>query len=361
MAKSKSKKNKEKEVKEKKKRQYITIGVSILIIVLVATGAFFLIKKSQENSLLSKYTAVITKEDVREKVLGYKPQVTNPRVLADPFRFSDNFAAEDLINDDETIVAKEAIVMIDNPSYNIDKEKIPSNASMLLIVDNNDLKVLSLTPFNPTFFDLGIDFDNYFEEYKGKTAESIIKQVDGIYTGESNDALVIKNKVKEAMSLFYIEKYGEEKFTSLGSGGYVFSEKGTKVTPVSGKDVNGTAFNLEDFKNYKLVIIGGNPGCGSCVENVSRLGEIFKQYDLSNIKFIVLSFADTKEELEKLTKSLPAETIGVIDTSRELALKLKVNSSPYIALVDKELTLFFRGPAEPMKETLDNIKEFLTH
>jgi hypothetical protein len=358
MAKSKSKKNKEKEAKEKKRRQFITIGVSILIVVLVATGTFFLIKKSQENSLLSKYAAVISKEDVREKVLGYKPQVTNPRVLADPYNFSDSFAVEDLEKDDGELVAKEAILIIDNPSYNKNKEKIPSNASMLLIVDNG-LNVISLTPFNPTYFDFEIEFDKYFEEYKGKSAESIIKQVDGIYTGESNDALVIKNKVKEALSLFYIETYGREKFTSLGATGYVFSEKGTKVTPVSGNDVNGVPFNLEDFKNYKLVIIGGNPGCGSCVESVSKLGEVFKQYDLSNVKFIVLSFADTKEELAKLTKSLPAETIGVIDNSRELATKLKVNSSPYIALVDKDLTLFFRGPAEPMKDTLDNIKEFL--
>lgn len=361
MAKSKSKKKKEQESMQKKRKQITLLLVGIFAIIVIIFGTIFIVNKTKENSLIKKYATVITKEEVREKVLGFIPEVSNPRVLADPLKFSDSFAAEDLTKDDGTLVAKEAIVIIDNPSYNLNKEKIPSNAAMLLIVDNADLKILSLTPFNPTYFELGIDFENYFEEYKGKSAESIIKQVDGIYTGESNDALVIKNKVKEAMSLFYIEQYGQEKFSLLGSSGYIFSEKGTKVTPVSGKDANGVAFNLEDFKNYKLVIIGGNPGCGSCVESVSRLGDLFKQYDLSNVKFIVLSFADTQEQLEKLTKVLPEGAIGVIDNNRDLAVKLKVNSSPYIALVDKDLTLFYRGPAEPMKDTLDNIKEFLTH
>jgi len=36
-----------------------------------------------------------------------------------------------------------------------------------------------------------------------------------------------------------------------------------------------------------------------------------------------------------------------------------VNSSPYIALVDKDLTLFYRGPGEPTRETLSQIKDFL--
>ncbi len=360
MSKSKTKKKKEKELKEKRKRNLLLVIAGVILIVVIILAGVFIGRSIRKNALINKYAKAISKEEIRSQVLGFNPVVTNPRVLSDPFKFSDSFAAEDLTKEDGSVVAKEAIIMIDNPSYNKDKTLVPSNAALLLIVDN-DLKIVSLTPFNPTYFDLGIDFDKYFEEYKAKSAESIIKQVDGIYTGESNDALVVKNKVKEALSLFYIETYGQEKFASLGSTGYVFSEKGTKVEPLSFKDVDGNSYDLSKMKDYKLVIIGGNPGCGSCVESVSRLGDIFKQYDLNNVKFIVLSFADTKEGLEKLTKVLPDGAIGVIDSNRDVALKLKVNSSPYIALVDKDLTLFFRGPAEPMKDTLDNIKEFLTH
>lgn len=360
MAKSKVRKQKEKEIEEIKRKQFfIKVLIASVIFVLLLTG-FFLIRLSQKRATISKYATVINKEEVREKTLSLKTLVTNPRVLTDPLRFADSFTAEDLQNENGKVVAHEAIIIIDNPSYYIDKENIPSNASILLIVDTN-LNVLSLTPFNPTYFDLGIEFVKYFESYKQKNAELIIRQVDGINVGSSNTALVIKNKVREALSLLYIEKFGLQKFSSLQGGGYIFAERGVKVNPVSLKDVNGATYSLDEFKNYKLVIIAGNPNCGACVSSVSELGKIFKQQDLSNVKFIVLSFGDTKEALEKLTNVLPEGTIGVIDSNREIATQLKLNISPYIALVDKDLTLYFRGPAEPNKNTLENIKEFLTH
>lgn len=355
MSRGKTKKKLEKE-KRKKKIRFL-VGGAILIVFLVVSG-IFVAKKIQSNTIVRKYATEITKEEVRSKVLGFQPVIQNPRVLADAYRFSDSFAAEDLTEEDGTKVGSEAIIMLDNPSYQTNKELIPANAALLLIVDN-DLNILSLAPFKPTYFDLTIDFDKYFEEYKGKKAEVIIKQDDGIYTGESNTALIIKNKVREALSLFYIEKNGVQQYEALGASGYVFSERGAKVEPIEFTDAKSIKYNLANMKNYKLVIIGGNPGCGSCVEHVGSLGKIFSEYDLSNVKFIVLSFSEKVEDLEKLTKELPGEVIGVIDSNRDIAIKLRVNSSPYIALVDRELTLFYRGPAEPMKETLNNIKEFM--
>jgi len=357
--KKKNKHNKRKEEKKIKINKNLLLMAVIVAVVIMVTIAGIYISKALS---IKKYTQVISKDQVRESVLGFKGSLTNPRVLSDPVQFSDSFSAEDILDDKGNTVAKEVTILIDNPSYQKDRKKIPQTAAMLLIVDN-DLKIKAFVPFNPTYFDLGIDFGKYFEAYRGKDAESIIKQTDGIYTGVSSVATIIKNKAREAMSFLYIEKYGREKFNALGVSGYVFAERGTKLEDVTFKDINGIEYNLKDFKNNKFIIIGGNPNCGSCVENVSELSNYMKTLpNIDNVKFIVFAFTDSKDGLERLTSVLPnSNVIGVLDPDRTTAKKLKVDISPYIELVDRDLTVYYRGPGEPMKETLDNIKTFLQH
>jgi len=137
------------------------------------------------------------------------------------------------------------------------------------------------------------------------------------------------------------------------------AEKGTKVEAIKAVDINGNAVDLSKLKNFKLFILGINPGCKACVESIQQLGTEIAKYDTSNIKFIVLSFSSEPNDAQKLLLLLPEGAIGILDTDRNLASALKVNSSPYIALVNRGLTLFYRGPGELTKETLDNIKTFL--
>ncbi|MGC8757567.1 MAG: TlpA family protein disulfide reductase [Caldisericaceae bacterium] len=334
-----------------KKKKILLVSGVILGFAIIAVAGVFLSK----SLAYGKYTKTITKDEAREAILGYKPEIANPRALANGFRVADSFAVEDLTKDGSRI-GEEAIILVDNPDSS-KSSRISKDVSMLLIVDS-DLKILGLKPFNPDYFTLGIDFDKYFNDYKGKDAITMIKQIDGIYTGPSNLATVIKNKVREAMILFYIEKYGEGAYDALGSNAFVSADKGTKVEPVKAVDINGNSFDLSNFKNYKLFILGGNPGCGGCVESVKQLGLEIAKYDTSNVKFIVLSFSSDPADAQKLTSSLPAGAITILDPDRKLATTLKVSSSPYINLVDKDLTIYYVGPGEPMKETLDNIKSF---
>ncbi|MGB9794697.1 TlpA family protein disulfide reductase [Caldisericum exile] len=357
MSNRKNKKPKKSKIKEEK--HILNKRVLLIFSIFVAIAIFILLGFYLKNQLsIQKYTKVIPKEVVRSKIFGFKGTLTAPRVLTDPAQFSDSFAAEDILDDNGNTVGTEVTILIDNPSYNKDKKRIPKDVAMLLIVDK-ELKIKTLTPFNPTYFDLGIDFEKYFNDYNGKDAETIIKQTDGIYTGVSSVATIIKNKVREAMSLLYIEKYGKDKFNALGVSGYIFSERGTKLTQVTFKDVNGTEYNINDFKNNKIVIIGGNPGCGSCVESITQLANLFKTYNTENIKFIVFAFTQEKDQLLRLTAPLGNNVIGVLDPDRTIATQLKVNISPYIELVDKDLTVYYRGPGEPIRETIENIKAFL--
>lgn len=333
-----------------KRRILVSTAIGVSLVVVVVLGILF-----GKSLVYGKYLKSITKDEAREAILGYKPEIANPKVLANPLWIADSFAVEDLIKEGSKI-GEEAIIVMDNPSASKYK-KIPKQASLLLIVDNN-LKILGLRPFNPSYFDITIDSNKFFDDFKGKDPLSIIKQVDGIYTGSSNTATIIKNKVREAMSLFYIEKYGEGEFNSIAGNSFISADKGTTVEAIQAIDINGNTVDLSKFKNYKLFILGGNPGCGGCVESVKRLGLEIAKYDTSSVKFIVLSFSPEKADLEKLTQPLPQGAIGILDPDRKLAEALKVSSSPYIALVDKDLTLFYRGPGEPMKETLDNIKAF---
>jgi len=345
----KSKKKIQKKTLEKKKILIIS-GIIVAVAVLAIAGIFLV-----KSLIYGKYTKTITKDEARESILGYKAEIANPKALANSYRVADSFAVEDLMKDGSKI-GEEAIVIVDNPDAS-KSSRISNDVDILLIVDNN-LRILGLKPFKPTYFTLGIDIDKYFSDYKGKDAITIIKQVDGIYTGPSNLATVIKNKVREAMILFYIEKYGEGAYDALGSNAFVSADKGTKLEAIKAVDINGNAIDLSSFKNDKLFILGGNPGCGGCVESVKQLGLEIAKYDTSNVKFIVLSFSPEKADAEKLTSSLPAGTITILDPDRKLATTLKVSSSPYIALVDKDLTVYYIGPGEPMKETLDNIKSF---
>ena len=341
-------------IREKKlcKRIFTLIAYLFFAFAAIVTVAVFAIN----NAKIAQFAKMIPKEIVREEILGSKTDISNPRILSNSMKAANNFIVEDIMKDGQK-VGEEAIIVIDNPDTS-KSIKIPKNVSLLLIVDN-ELKIIGLKPFNPSYFTIGIDFNKFFDDFKGKEPLQFINKFDGIYTDNSDTALLVKNKVKEAMTLFYIEKYGEAKYDALINNEFISADKGTKVTPIKAKDINGNEINLEDFKNYKLFIVGGNPGCGGCVEDIRRLGLEIAKYDTSNVKFIVLSFSQEPNDVQKLLSPLPAGAIGIIDTDRTLATELKVNSSPYIALIDKDLTLFYRGPGEPTKETLTQIKNFL--
>ncbi len=337
------------------KNKVLVIGIAavVAVIVVVILSSFAL-----NNSKIAKYTKTITKDQARKEILSFAPTIANPRALSNPLRVADNFAAEDLEKDGNKI-GEEAIIFIDNPSVAKSK-KIPNEAFMLLIVDNN-LNVKGFAPFKPTYFDIGgkVDFNKFFESFKGKTAISLINRFDGIYTDDSNTALVIKNKVREAMSLFYIEKYGANKYDKIAKGGFIFAERGTKVPDIEFTDVNGVKHKLSNFNNKKIILIGGNPNCGGCVSSIERLSYEFKKYGTNGVQFILFSFSSKKADAANITKFLPKDTITVADPDRTTAKKVKMGISPYIGLLDKNMSLFYRGPGEPTKDTLDNIKQFL--
>jgi len=356
-ARSRRKKNKKKLNSSRKsvKKNFKKLNLYIIICIIIAAVAIITVVAAKTISL-SKYAQTISREEARQEILGYAPDVTNPRELSNALRIADSFAVENLEKDGKKI-AEEAVITVSNPDGEKSK-KIPKTVSMLLVVDN-DLNIVGLKPFKPTYFTPGIDFNKFFDAFKEKSAKQFITQIDGIYTGDSNSALLVKNKVKEAMSLFYIEKYGASKYDKIAKGGFIFEERGAKVEPIKAKDINGNEVNFNKLKNYKLVIIGGNPSCGGCVSDVKRIGNEIKKYNYKNVKFIVFSFSNNPDDSHKLTDSLPKGVIAIQDPDRSLAKKLKVDVSPYISLVDKNLTLYYRGPGEPTRETLSNIKDFL--
>ena len=328
----------------------------IIIVSAIIVAAIIITALVLKTNSFSQYTKTISKDETREEMLGYIPGVSNPRALSNALRIADSFAVEDLEKDGE-IVAKEAIIVIDNPDSE-KSSKISQKASMLLIIDD-ELNILGLKPFKPTYFTLGIDFDKFFDAFKGKSANQFILKIDGIYTDDSSTALLIKNKVKEAMGLFYIEKYGVTEYDKVSKDEFTFAEKGIKVEPIEANDINGEAIDLGKLKDYNLILIGGNPHCGGCVTSIKRIANEIEKYNISNTKFLVFSFSDTIDDAHKIGDQLPEGTIIIQDPDRTLAKKLKIDASPYIALVDKDLTLFYRGPCEPTRETLTNIKEFL--
>jgi hypothetical protein len=356
MSKARDKRKKAKPGKKVLNKKNIKNIRTVIIVSAIIVAAVIITVLVLKANSFSQYTKTVSKDEAREEILGYIPGVSNPRALSNALRIADSFAVEDLEKDGD-IIAKEAIIYIDNP----DSEKSPKisqKAYMLLIIDD-ELNVLGLKPFKPTYFTLGIDFDKFFDEFKGKSANQFILQVDGIYTNVSNTALLIKNKVKAAMSLFYIEKYGINEYDKISKGEFIFAEKGIKIEPIETADINGEAVSLSQLKDYKLILIGGNPHCGGCVTSIKRIANEIEKYNTSNTKFLVFSFSDNLDDARKIGDQLPEETIVIQDPERVLAKQLKIDASPYIALVDKNLTLFYRGPCEPTRETLSNIKDFL--
>ncbi len=356
-----------KKIKKKSKKQSVSkrkvyrkdrqiLNVIIAAIVIGIVFAAFVIPQAR----ISKYTKAITKEQARKEILGFNPQITNLRALSNSLYVADSFAAEDLLKDGKKI-GEEAVIFVDNPDAAKSK-KIPDEAFMLLVVNDN-LTILGFKPYKPTYFDIGgkVNFNEFFKSFKGKSAVQMIKRIDGIYTDDSNTALLIKNKVREAMTLFYIEKYGANRYDKLTNGEFVFAGRGTKVPDFEFPATNGKIYKLSDFANKKLFLIGGNPNCGGCVESINRLAWIINHggYDLSNVQFIVFSFSDKAADAEHLTEHLPKNTIVVVDPNRSYAKKAKIDISPYIELINKGLKLYYRGPGEPTLNTTTNIKEFL--
>ena len=350
-----------KKVKKVSKKKNALIKNKIVlfsIFTAIVIAAIFISVFAISNARISKYTRTITKDQAQEQLLGFKPQISNPRALSNPLRVADNFAADDIENNSEKI-GTEVIIFIDNPS-SAKSKKISDEAFLLLIVDNN-LNIKGLIPFKPTYFNIGgkIDFGKFFEAFKGKGAIAMINRFDGIYTDDSNTALIIKNKVREAISLLYIEKYGANQYDKIAKGGFIFAERGTKVPDTEFTDANGKKHKLSEFKSKKIILIGGNPNCGGCVSSIEKLSYQFKKYGTDGVQFIVFSFSANKDDADRLTSLLPKNAIVVVDPDRTTAKKLKMGISPYVGLIDKNLSLFYRGPGEPMKDTLDNIKQFL--
>ena len=118
---SKARDNRKKAVKKvkkaSKKKNTLTKNKILLpsIFAVIVIAAIFVSVFAISNARVSKYTKTITKDQARQEILGFKPEIANPRALSNPLRVADNFAADDLEKDSKKI-GTEVIVFIDNPS-----------------------------------------------------------------------------------------------------------------------------------------------------------------------------------------------------------------------------------------------------
>ena len=119
-------------------------------------------------------------------------------------------------------------------------------------------------------------------------------------------------------------------------------ESATIIETINGLELwnyQGNKFSLKDSplaKQDKIVVHLWASWCGPCVNEVPELVEYSKKK--SDVKFVIVSLDDYKEDIEKFLKSFPEfnnkSYVQIWDTQKSIANLLQADRLPMSVLID---------------------------
>jgi peroxiredoxin len=211
------------------------------------------------------------------------------------------------------------------------------------VIVDVDAKVVSLGLLKPLYIggseqELGI----YFSKFNGFGIQALVGN-EGIFKPDDSNLEIFADRFKDSfiktMKLLFIKVNGRAEFDKLYPNGISLAAVGDRLKTFLATDINGNKLDISSLKGRKSAIIYVDPGCGSCKSKCGTLRDILKPLSV-NVIFVAQG---SKEDAESFIKDYLKGEPLVIDEDNKVANTLYLGEPPYLMLIDKDLTIKFKG------------------
>jgi thiol-disulfide isomerase/thioredoxin len=134
--------------------------------------------------------------------------------------------------------------------------------------------------------------------------------------------------------------------------------EGRSVLNISGKDISGKRYNLNDFKGKNIVIVFWATWCKTCIEEMPKINKFYKNLDKNTI--LISSLADKNLNKAKELIKLNSIKYPVIVDKNNLGMDgefnkfFKITHTPSIWVIDKNGTIIAQNLLH-----IDEVSNFL--
>lgn len=211
-----------------------------------------------------------------------------------------------------------------------------------LIVDT-EAKVVSLGLLKPLYIGGTIqDVNTYFTKFYGFGLQACVGN-EGIFKTDDQNLELFADRFKDSfiktLKLLFIKVNGRSEFDRLYPNGLSLASVGDKLKTFSATDINSNNLSITDLKGKKSAIIYVDSGCGSCKIKCGTLRDILKPLGVN----VIFVSQGTEEEAETFIKDYLQGEQLILDEDNRVANTLYLGEPPYLMLIDKDLTINFKG------------------
>lgn len=251
-----------------------------------------------------------------------------------------------LIDDENPTFSIKTAQLIENKTQRLygyvaifDIDNFPSCS---IIVDT-EAKVVSLGLFKPIYIG-GVEQDigTYFSKFNGLSLQAFVGN-EGIFKPDDPALDKFADRFRDSfvktMKLLFIKVNGRVEFDRLYPNGITLAAVGDKVKTFSAIDINNRKLDLSTLRGNKSAIVYVDPGCGTCKSKCGSLRDMLSPLGVN----VIFVSQGSKEDTESFIKDYLIKEPLIIDENNKVANTLYLGEPPYLMLIDKDLTIDFKG------------------
>lgn len=217
------------------------------------------------------------------------------------------------------------------------------NFSKCSLIVDTEANVVSLGLLKPLYIGgKNQDVSTYFSKFYGFGLQACVGN-EGIFKPDDQTLELFAERFKDsfikALKLLFIKVNGRAEFDRLYPNGLSLASVGDKLKTFSATDINGSSLGIADLKGKKSAIIYVDSGCGSCKVKCATLRDILKPLGVN----VIFVSQGTREETEAFIKDYLQGEQLILDEDNKVANTLYLGEPPYLMLIDKDLTINFKG------------------
>lgn len=211
------------------------------------------------------------------------------------------------------------------------------------IITDTEAKVISLGLLKPLYIGGTMqDVNTYFSKFYGLGLQAFVGN-EGIFKPDDQTLELFAEKFKSSfiktLKLLFIKVNGRGEFDQLYPNGIFLASVGDKLKTFSATDISGKNVSIADLQGKKNAIIYVDSGCGSCKAKCGTIRDILKPLGVN----IIFVSQGTEEEAQTFMKDYLQGEQLIVDEDNKVANTLYLGEAPYLMLIDKDLTINFKG------------------
>ncbi len=194
-----------------------------------------------------------------------------------------------------------------------------------------------------------VDMNPYFSKFYGLGLEALAGNT-GIF--KPNDPVLsrfsdqFRDGLLKTLQALFIRVNGRAEFERTFPQGIHFASTGNRLRVFDAVDVEGKTMGLRDLQDQQTVFIYVDNNCPLCEVKCSIIRDLAEDH---GVRVIFICTGDDQKTQNFVEKYARGERV-IQDTDRSVARSLFLSDPPSIMLIDRDLTIVYKGYVDDVSE-----------